>query len=893
MKNAFLAVAFATLLFGNGSALAVDKWWDINGTTADSGQAAAAGTWSTTVLNWNTDSTGGAGGAFSGWTGGVADRAFFSAGGDATSAFTMNVTSALTAGSVFVEEGIITKSGAALTVNQIDIASGASFVYNASGGLVPTGTLPAVTLHGTGATFGYTAGGGGGTFLNTGFRIVLDGGGTLTDSVGSPNIYGGVISGTGNLVKTGAGVLALTNTSTYTGSTIVNQGTIRLRTGTPQIPNTDLVVNGTGGFDAATFTQTVQSLSGTGNLPFSGAGTLNITGTASTTFSGVWSGSGRINVNKSGGTGTLTIDGVNTGTGRFTVTNGTVTVNPTKSLGGSVMDLEVNGGTLNLNNAAQSVEGLAGTGGTINLASGHMLTVDPVAAGTPINNVYSGVIAGDGGITKINVISGATVRTETLAGNNTYNGNTFVRGGILSVQHANALGSTTGYTEVSQVGAVAAELLFTTAAGSVTTFEPLRISGAGATNNGAIAVTNAATPTISGPVTLIGNSTLTVSGSASVLYNNANAITSLANQNLTLQGGSGTAPLGIGTISGEIALGTGSLTKLQGGTWVLSNAAGNTYSGGTFVGNSSTAGGVLSVTNTSGSGTGSGNITIGNAANTGTLNVGNGGAGGSVSGNIAFANTSNTSVLNFNRTTDDTYGGNITGANGTVNKVGSGKLVVTGTNSYGGATNVNGGILQVDGNHSGTGAVTVNTGGTLAGTGSLAGAVTVNTGGTVSPGASIDSFAVGALTFNTGSTLNVEINSDLSFSVGADLLDANGDLNIAATGALLAIVDAGSTVLTSVKYTLISYAGSWNGNSFDSYADDSTVVIGSNSYVINYNDSTAGDNFGGGAYGNFVTLSITAIPEASSILLGGLVCIVVGSAVGGRKFLKRRAATTA
>ena len=143
--------------------------------------------------------------------------------------------------------------------------------------------------------------------------------------------------------------------------------------------------------------------------------------------------------------------------------------------------------------------------------------------------------------------------------------------------------------------------------------------------------------------------------------------------------------------------------------------------------------------------------------------------------------------------------------------------------------------------------------------------------------------------FNTGSTLTVEINSDLSFSVGADLLDANGDLTIAAAGALLSITDAGSTVLTSVKYTLISYAGDWNGNSFDNYADDSTVVIGSNSYVINYNDSTGGTNFRGGAYGNFVTLSIAAVPEASAALFGGLVCLVIGSVVGGRKLLRRRA----
>lgn len=624
MKKAILALAIVTLLVGNGVALATDKWLDTNGTAgADSGIANASTiVWATGTTNWNTASSG-SGGAISGWTSGTGDRAFLAAGADTVGrTYTLNVTSALTAGSVFVEEGTITKSGAVLTVNQIDIASGASFVYANSGGIVPTGTSPAVTLHGTGATFGYTAGGGGGTFLNTGMKIVLDGGGTLTDAVGNPNIYSGVISGTGDLVKTGAGILAITTTATYTGSTIVNAGTLRLRTGTPQIPNTDLIVNGTGGFDGATFAQTVQSLSGNGKLPYSGSGTLTIAGTASTIFSGVTSGSGRINVNKSGGTGTLSLTGVNLSTGRFTLTNGNVDVAAAASIGGDVMDLHVEGGTLTLNQAAESVENLVGAAGSIVLNNAALsLVVDPAATG--ISN--SSVISGPGGLTKVNVISGATVRTQTLAGNNTYNGNTFVKGGILSVQHANALGSTTGYTEVNQVGAVAAELLFTTVAGSVTTSEPLRISGAGSTNNGVIAVTAGATPTISGPVTLIGNSTLTVSGTSSVTYNNATAITSLANQNLTLQGGAGTSPLGIGTISGVIALGTGGLTKAQGGTWVLSSATGNIYSGGTTIN-----GGTLKANNTPGtSATGSGAVTINNG---GTL-AGTGAVSGPVTVN--------------------------------------------------------------------------------------------------------------------------------------------------------------------------------------------------------------------------------------------------------------------
>jgi autotransporter-associated beta strand protein len=252
--------------------------------------------------------------------------------------------------------------------------------------------------------------------------------------------------------------------------------------------------------------------------------------------------------------------------------------------------------------------------------------------------------------------------------------------------------------------------------------------------------------------------------------------------------------------------------------------------------------------------------------------------------------------------TTQTFSGVISGSGSYVRNAstatGGGTTIFTGLNTYAGGTNVSRGTLLVNNpttnptdSGTGNGVVTVGANGILGGTGSALGAVTVNSGGIVSPGASIDSFAVGALTFNSGSTLKIELNSNLSFSVGADLLDVSGNLSIAPTGALLAITDAGSTSLTSVKYTLISYSGTWNGNSFASFPDDSTVVIGSNSYVINYNDSTGGTNFGGGAFGNFVTLSISAIPEASSILLGGTLSLALVLAVGLRKTLKTAPAT--
>jgi autotransporter-associated beta strand protein len=71
------------------------------------------------------------------------------------------------------------------------------------------------------------------------------------------------------------------------------------------------------------------------------------------------------------------------------------------------------------------------------------------------------------------------------------------------------------------------------------------------------------------------------------------------------------------------------------------------------------------------------------------------------------------------------------GTGGSLTKIGSGTLILSGANTYTGNTNVNRGVLLVDGSI--TSNTFVNHGGTLAGTGTINGNVTNN--GRVSPGA--------------------------------------------------------------------------------------------------------------------------------------------------------------
>jgi autotransporter-associated beta strand protein len=82
------------------------------------------------------------------------------------------------------------------------------------------------------------------------------------------------------------------------------------------------------------------------------------------------------------------------------------------------------------------------------------------------------------------------------------------------------------------------------------------------------------------------------------------------------------------------------------------------------------------------------------------------------------------------------------GTGGSLTKVGTGTLILSGTNTYSGDTNVNRGVLQVDGSI--TSNTFVNHRATLAGTGTIDGNVTNTDFGTVRPGGALG--APGTLT---------------------------------------------------------------------------------------------------------------------------------------------------
>ena len=578
-------------------------------------------------------------------------------------------------------------------------------------------------------------------------------------------------------------------------------------------------------------------------------------------------------------------------------------------------------GNITLGSSSRINSDTAGGNGSLtiagNISGGSNVLFLGTKVGASSNIAISGAISGAGasqdGTTTSLFKDGAN--TLTLSGNNTYSGDTRVTNGAVTVASGGNLGDGSSDVFISSAGSLNVN----------TNTSVASVQEAGTSNGGVIAIGSGATLTVNGANkgSLFQNS---ISGQGGLTVNGS------GNTTLSLYGTqsySGATRVSGGKISSGVALATSGVT-VDGGTFetsaadILGNSASVNLSNGTYslggsdtIGSLTMSGGTLSGNATLTASTyalsggtvsanlGAGSLTVGGSAalngtsaatsvsvNSGTLSLGGNNrlatdasvtlAGGTTLGLGANSQqlagltgdgsvtTSASGSLNLNiaSSSNNTYAGSISGGGG-LTKSGNGTLFLTGSNSLTGTTAVSSGTLRVNGSVGGD--ATVATGAILGGTGTITGAVNVT--GMLSPGASIESLAVGATTFGNGSTFEWEYNSQM---VTADLLDINGSLtlNSSVTLNLVDLAEIGQVLANDTKFTLISYTGSWNSGTFSGYADDSKFTFAGNQWVINYNDATGGTNFSGEQAGAQGFVTMTVVPEPSSLglalLAGGL-----------------------
>jgi autotransporter-associated beta strand protein len=352
---------------------------------------------------------------------------------------------------------------------------------------------------------------------------------TVTNGSAAPDlVISAAMGGTGGVTLAGGGKMVFSGNNTYTGANTVSAGALQAGAAEviPDASDVTLAAGTTLGLD--TFTETIGSLAGAGNITLARGPILIVGGNSnSTTFSGAISGVGGLTKI---GIGQLTSAGgtANTYSGTTRVNAGTLALNkPTNVsaipgnliigdgigadqvlvLGGALpvnnqiaptAAVTINSsGTLNLNGNVNTISALTMTGGSVTTGIGGLSlngNVTATSAGATNPATISGTLS-LGGATRTFIVSDGPAFNDlvisavvsgaagvgltksgagrlALQGANTYPGLTDVTEGFLSVENYSALGATSTGTTVRSGAALEQK-------GGITVSEPLTLNGVG------------------------------------------------------------------------------------------------------------------------------------------------------------------------------------------------------------------------------------------------------------------------------------------------------------------------------------------------------------------------------------------------------------------------------
>ena len=536
------------------------------------------------------------------------------------------------------------------------------------GGYSDSGDVSGNSVNVSGGTLTGVSGGESNSGSATG-NIVSISGGTVQSNVNGGFVASGSGKATGNIVN-------ISGNADLSGAVVVGGSSPDgdAFTGNTLNKNSDAAVKVARNFASVNFNYSGNAnIGGLESAPTGStlSGVTVNTNANNVSFDGVISGSGSIT---KAGAGTLILSGTNTYSGGTTISAGTLSIGSDTNIGSGTNTIG-NKGTLLLsgNGTYTNDWTLSGAGSAI---------------ATDNNNTLSGVLSGNGGLTK----TGAG--TLTLTGNNTYAGGTAINDGTLK-------------------GNIASGTDLSIAASAIYDGDNKARSVGGLNGGGKILNTDGLTVQSGDFAGIIDNS------NTSLLKNGAGTLTLTGNNAYT-----GGTTINAGTLKGNIASGTDlsiaasatydgdnkarSVGDLNGGGNIF-NTDGLTVQSGDFAG-------FIDNSNTSLTKTGAGTLTLtGNNAYTGSTTI----SEGTLKGNIASgtdlsiaasatydgANKARSvgglngggKILNTDGLTvqNGTFGGVIDNSNTSLTKTGAGTLTLSGTNTYTGMTTVRSGTLAL------------------------------------------------------------------------------------------------------------------------------------------------------------------------------------------------------